>query len=92
MGSNIPEPAPTPAPPGPDYGTMALTILFLSLVTIFNIYGDFKKALLIQLVAITIMLPGVVWAFVSVLGIWYIPLIFVTVNLVIFVLAAARRK
>ena len=75
-----------------DLTTVALSIIFLSLVTIFNIYGDFKKALLIQLVAIAIMLPAVVWTFMAISGVWYIPLLFVVVNLVIFVMAAARRK
>jgi hypothetical protein len=77
---------------GPDYTNIALVILFMGLITIFNFYGHREKMLVIQLIAIVIMLPGVVWAFLIMPGTWEIPLLFIMVNLVIFVMDAARGR
>ena len=88
-------PAVTPIPPvvkGQDYTGMAMALLFLGLVTLFNFYGHKEKMLAIQLIAIVIMLPGVVWAFLIMPGTWEIPLLFIMVNLVIFVMDAARGR
>ena len=57
-----------------------------------NFYGHKEKMLAIQLIAIVIMLPGVVWAFLIMPGTWEIPLLFIMVNLVIFVMDAARGR
>jgi hypothetical protein len=75
-----------------DYLNIGLVIIFMTLVTIFNFYGHREKMLAIQLIAIVIMLPGVVWAFMIMPGTWEIPLLFIMANLVIFVMDAARGR
>ena len=71
---------------------MIMVMIFFIAVTLFNFYGHKEKMLAIQLIAIVIMLPGVVWAFMIMPGTWEIPLLFIMANLVIFVMDAAGRR
>ena len=82
-------PAVTPIPPvvkGQDYTGMVMALLFLGLVTLFNLLGYIIRIRVIMLAAICILLPGVVWAFLTIPQYSLIPLLFIVVNVVLFVM------
>lgn len=87
-------PAVVPAVVGPDYTGIAMVLLFLGLVTLFNLLGYIIRVRVIMLIAVCILLPGVVWAFVTIPTYSLIPLLFVIVNVVLFVmdLVGGRKK
>jgi len=63
--------------------------IFLMAVTVFLYLGHAKSILLVELVAFCALLAGSVWAFT--LLPWYIPMLFVVGNLVIFVTDVVRK-
>jgi hypothetical protein len=66
---------------------MILALIFLVSVTVFQLWGHKERPAMgiVQLIAFVIMLPGTIWAMVAFPPeAWFIPLLFVLVNGVVF--------
>ena len=66
--------------------------LFLVSATVFNWMAYNKGIVLIQLMAFLCLFVGVVATLNAFAEMWYFPLMFVLVNLVLFVLGAVRNR
>jgi hypothetical protein len=69
-----------------------LALIFLISVTVVQVWAWKEKMGILNLVAFMVMLPGSIWCFATFPVIaWFIPMLFILVNAVLFARAMAKK-